>query len=350
MQVIPMFNYGGAEIMCENLCYGLKELGHQVIAVSLYDFQSEITKRLLDKGIEIRYLDKKRGVDLSMISKLTRLFISEKPDVVHTHIHVLPYVVPAVKKAKVKRHIHTIHTLAKMEDNAFGRMLNKRYYKKKGVIPVALSEFAKKTVTDVYKLRADSVPVVYNGIDLSKCKEKNTYAVSDKFTFVHIGSLIDVKNHRLMIDAFSKLSDENICVKFIGQGLLEDELKSEVKAKGLDGRIEFLGVKPYVYEYLVNADAFIFPSKYEGVPMTLIEAMGTGLPIVASNVGGIQDMLTNNENAILINPTIDELVSAIKVIVNDEVLREQLGKCAKERALEFSYKIMSKKYEEIYMG
>ena len=77
MQVIPYFCFGGAETMCENLTYALTAMGHEVTVVSLYDDQTPIARRMEASGVRILYLDKKPGLDVSMVSKLIRIFKQE---------------------------------------------------------------------------------------------------------------------------------------------------------------------------------------------------------------------------------------------------------------------------------
>ena len=78
IQIIPQFGLAGAETMCENLAYELKKLGHEVIVLSLFDYQSPITDRLEKEQIDVRYLGKKIGLDLSIINKLIKIFKEEK--------------------------------------------------------------------------------------------------------------------------------------------------------------------------------------------------------------------------------------------------------------------------------
>ena len=120
LQVIPYFCFGGAETMCENLTYALAKLGHQVCVVSLYDQHTPISGRMEEAGIRILYLDKKLGLDISMVPKLVRIMKAEKPDVVHTHLDVIKYAVAAAKLAGVKKCIHTVHNVADKE--AEGRL------------------------------------------------------------------------------------------------------------------------------------------------------------------------------------------------------------------------------------
>ena len=99
---------------------------------------------------------------------------------------------------------------------------------------------------------------------------------------------------------------------------------------------------------MARADIFLLPSKWEGMPMTVIEAMGTGLPVVASRVGGVPDMVTDGESGLLIPPTAEALAQAIERLVKDEALRERLGTQARQEARRFSIEAMAQGYETLY--
>ncbi|MGN1100168.1 MAG: glycosyltransferase, partial [Christensenellales bacterium] len=201
-----------------------------------------------------------------------------------------------------------------------------------------------------YHLQDNDVRMVYNGIDLSKCLVKNYYSVGQTLKILHIGRFTEAKNHMLMIDTVKKLVNEGIDVRlsFVGDGTLINDCKEKVKEYELNDRISFLGLSDNVFPIMRDADVFILPSIWEGMPMTLIEAMGTGLPIVAADVGGIPDMLKKGEEALLINPCIDELSESIKRLAISEELRSKLGKNALLRSVEFSSDIMAKKYICLY--
>ena len=203
MQVIPAFRLAGAEVMCENLCIALKNAGETVIAVSLYSEKTAITDRLEKAGVRIEYLDKKLGFDPSIIFKLVRLFKREKPDVVHTHIYASKYGLIAAVLAGIEKKVHTVHNVAQKEQGNLGKKVNSFMYKYFNVVPVALSQEVRKSISDVYRLQEDSVPTVFNGIDLSKCITKTNYKVNKIFTILHIGRFMKVKNHETLIRAFS---------------------------------------------------------------------------------------------------------------------------------------------------
>lgn len=348
---MPEFGLAGAETMCENLTYELVKMGHEVIVISLYDFHSIITKRLESKRVKVLYLNKKPGLDFSMIRKLFFIFKNEKPDVIHTHRYVMQYAIPAAVLAKVKRRVHTIHNVAKKENTKIARKFNFLFYKFAHVIPVALSEEVQKTVIDEYRIQREKVPIVFNGIDLSKCQIKQDYDIQNYFKILHIGRFSEQKNHEDLISAFSIHHEKypNSKLLLIGDGEKRVDIENRVSALGLDGAVEFLGLQSDVYGYLTHSDIFILPSIYEGIPMTLIEAMGTGLPIIATAVGGVPDMLENKTEALIVDCDVVKIAEALDILYSDKDLRKRLGKKALVRSDEFSAKIMAQKYEEIYL-
>jgi len=352
LQIMPEMGLAGAETMCESLCNELKAIGCDVILVSLYDYQSAITRRLQENNIKIYFLKKKHGLDITIIFKLLSLFFKEKPQCVHTHRYVMRYVIPAAFLSRVPTRIHTVHNVAQKENTPIGIFVNRYFYRYFNVIPVALSNQVLKTIVDVYGLSPTSIPVIFNGIDLKKCIRKSDYSSDNCFTILHIGRFAEAKNHRLILNTFRKIVSRhpNTQLKLIGAGKLLSEIKSLAKELEIEDKVCFLGQIDNIYPILHDADIFILPSEYEGMPMTLIEAMGTGVPIIASNVGGIPDMLTNDVDALLIKPDINDLFSAIEKLILNKEKREMLGKNALIRAQEFSSKIMAQKYYKLYTG
>lgn len=350
IQVIPAFRLAGAETMCENLCVALKNAGQTVIAVSLYTEQTAITRRLSENGVRIVFLGKKPGFDPSIFVKLVKLFKKEQPDVVHTHIYASKYALPAATIAGVKKKVHTVHSMAQKEQGGIGKKINAYMYRHCGVIPVALSQEVKKSIHDVYNLPDESIPAIYNGIDLAKCIPKTTYGINGYCKILHVGRFMDVKNHETLIRAFAKLTTkhDDLRLQMIGEGELQQSMQELVKSLSISDKVEFLGLQSNVYPYLHEADIFCLPSKYEGIPMTLIEAMGTGLPIIASNVGGIPDMLIGNQEALLVRPDKNEIAEAMEALYSDVNLRKKLGIAARDHSYAFSDKTMAFEYIQVY--
>ena len=354
MQVMPEFGLAGAEIMCENLMMGLKALGQDVFAVSFFDYHSAITKRLESNGISIIYLNKKPGLDLSIYKKLQQIIKQERPDVVHTHRYVMQYVTPIAKMLKIKKNVHTVHSVAQKEQEAGKRKLAKYFYRHWGVVPVALSKEIQKTIEEEYGLSESQIPIVYNGESLSKFSPKKDYGIKGALKIVHIGRFLPVKNQLLIVESIAELKKIGIPVELLLIGDNDNSYGAEVRKTISDYHVEkeihMVGLLDDVSSMLSTSDLFILPSEYEGMPMTLIEAMATGLPIISSSVGGIVDMLEDGDSGLLINPQKDSLVQAICRVYSDEQLRKRLGTQARVRSSMFSSETMALSYLNIYKG
>ena len=351
MQVIPYFCFGGAEIMCENLTYALKNAGQEVFAVSLYHDRTPIARRMEEAGIRIVYLDKKLGLDLSMVPKLIKIIRRERPDVVHTHLDVIKYAVLAAKLAGVKKCVHTVHSLADREaEGRVQKIINGFYFRRGWSLPVALTPEVRNSVAEFYGLPLSRVSVIYNGIDLSRCVPKTTYETGETVTILHVGRFDVPKNHPGLLEAFRLLLETHpeCRLRLVGDGELRPDMEKLAREKGIADFVEFCGMQSNVYPYLHDADIFTLPSIYEGNPMTIIEAMGTGLPIVASRVGGIPDMISDGESGLLVEPEPQSICTDLTRLVGDAALRQRLGLAARKQSQTFSAEHMARDYISCY--
>ena len=351
LQVIPYFCFGGAETMCENLTYALTDLGHAVTVVSLYSEQTPIARRMEENGVRIRYLDKKLGLDLSMISKLMKIMKEEKPDVVHTHLNVTKYVVPAAKLCGIRRCVHTVHNVAQEEaENSQQKIVNAISFKLGWLTPVALSPEVQRTIASFYGLPEAKIPMIYNGVDLHRCLPKTTYALSEHPQLLHIGRFNHQKNHKGLLEAFRRILETypNCILNLLGDGELREETENYASQLGIREKVIFHGSQTDVHPYLHSADLFLLPSRFEGMPMTIIEAMGTGLPIVASAVGGVPDMLEDGRSGMLVSCEPEQVAKAVLKLLEQEDLRKTLGTNALLDCQKFSAEHMARCYVDVY--
>lgn len=350
LQFMPEFGLAGAETMCENLSVELVKRGHDVTVVSLYKFESPITMRLQTAGIEVVYLNKKPGLDFKLFFKVRKVIKRLNPDVIHTHRYVAQYVIPSAMFLNIKHKIHTVHNIAKEENTKPARILSKFFFHFCGVIPVALTEIIKDTIIEEYSLPEDKVPVIFNGVPLERCIVKESYVFNDNINILHIGRYSYQKNHIELIKAMMKLHVFYPQAKLIliGDGPLKCSIEKIIKQHNLSDYIVEVGLTNNPYTYLNNADIFVLPSIYEGMPMTLIEAMGTALPIVATNVGGIPDMITDKVNGILCESNSESIADALKFLLDHPEKRKQIGKLAKETSYKYSSSVMCDRYEKLY--
>lgn len=350
--VMPEFGLAGAETMCESLANELSMDSYiRVTIASLFTFHSAITDRLEQNGIKVYYLGKKRGVDISVVFKLFKIIKDNNINVIHTHRYVMPYAIPAAILGRVAIRVHTVHNIASKELLPAQRKFASLCYKFLSVTPIAISPQVKKTIADEYRLPLGRIPMIFNGSDLSKCIVKTDYGIKDGILHIlHIGRYMEVKNQDLTIKTICLLIKNGFRVEcsFIGGGDKEEYYRNIARGLGVNDICHFLGLQSNVYPYLHEADVFILPSKYEGMPISLIEAMGTGLPIIASNVGGVPDMITNGESGVLIEPNETDLYNAIIQLYTDIRLREKLGKGALKKAQIFSSSQMASNYISVY--
>lgn len=352
IQVIPRLGLAGAEIMCENLTNELIQMGCRVIVQSLYEERSPITERLEKGGTDLRYLNKKPGLDLSMIFRLYRIFKAEKPDVVHTHLYAAKYAHSAAVLAGVPCRVHTVHNIASKEAGRGARWLHRILFRFCGVVPVALSGEVRDTVMREYCLPPEKVPVVFNGADLSTCRPKTDYSCHGRFQILHIGRFSEQKNHKNLLEGFRSFHEAHpdSTLRLIGGGEKRAEMEAYVSAHGLSDCVEFLGLQADVHGFLQEADLFVLPSLWEGVPMTLIEAMGTGLPVVASAVGGVPDMIRDGESGIFCGADASSIAAALERMSGDQALRERCGANARAASARFSAAGMAEGYLAVYRG
>ena len=350
IQVMPEFELAGAQTMLENLVNNLDKDKFDVYIISLYNLKSSITERLENNNFKIFYLNKKRGLDLSIYKKLKKIFRDIQPDIIHTHGYVLEYVMPVKIFFRIKcKVVHTVHNIASKEVPIIQRFFQKIYFKHFNVVPVAISKKIQDTIYKQYKIKRENIPIIVNGIDLERCKEKTNYNKAE--TILNIGRLAEQKNQLLLIDVFYEVSKiySDIKLNIIGEGPLRQQLIDKIKELKLEGKVNLLGSKAECYDDLNKSDIFILTSKWEGFPMTIIEAMGTGLPIVSTNVGGISDIVKDEKNGMLCIEDKEEIVEKLKKLIKDDKLRKRLGNQAKKTSVDFSAKEMARKYAEIYI-
>ena len=351
MLVVQSLRVGGAETMVENLAYALRRKRCEVCIVVLQAGETIISERLRQREMSLTILGKRKGVDLSLISRLATEMSQFRPDVVHSHLPILHYVVPAADRAGVHNVVHTLHNIASMEVKSRTKAAYcGRCYKSGRVLPVALSEINRQSVIEKYGIGAERVPVIPNGIDLSIFQARNSYAIEGVPHIAHIARFESAKNHMLLVECAELLRERGKKIHFdlYGIGSLRENVEEAVIMRGLTPYFTFHGLTNDVPGALAQADMFVLPSKYEGMPMTIVEAMAAGMPIVASEVGGIPDMLEDGVSAVLRKPSAQDFADALENIISNEKQREALGREAAKHSSKFGSDLMAERYLATY--
>lgn len=348
LQVMPDFGLAGAERMAEHLSTELSSRGWNVIAVSLFDRHTEITDELESSGIEVVYLGKKPGLDISMVSKLRRLFKITKPLVIHTHRYCMQYTIPASLGLRLNS-VHTVHNIAEKEVPPRIQVIQKMAFRSGRAVPVAINETVRKTICDLYHLSYDSVPIVYNGVPACKPSCVSLPGDPDSFACLNIGRLMPQKNQAALIRAFVSFHEhyENVKLVIIGDGELRAALQNQIDELGASEYIFLMGVLKNARDYCYAADAFVLPSLYEGMPMTLVEAMMAGIPVLVSRGGGSVDLVQDGVTGYLCESDAPSIESALLRLYRDAD-RKNIGDAGRKQSLDYTVSAMADGYERVY--
>lgn len=193
------------------------------------------------------------------------------------------------------------------------------------------------------------------GVDTKKIKDikknrkiLNEFNIKDEVVLVSVGELSNRKNHKVILKALEKVKG-NFKYIICGQGAKKEELIKLSKELNLQEKVEFLGYRQDVKEILKASDIFCFPSKQEGLPVALMEAMASGLPVICSDIRGNKDLIENKKGGYLLKSyDMDEYSIKIQELIENKVLREEMGNFNLEKIKNFDRKKVNTIMEEIY--
>lgn len=352
VHIVMSMLYGGSERLATDLAYSMQEHNNEVHVIALKAQNPDKGYDKTEKGLSltIHYIDKKQGFDYKAISELNRLLTKLSPDVVHTHIDSAIYVMPwiAIHPNVIK--IHTVHNQAEKEFGILKRKIMKAGYRLFNITPVAISDLIKKSILLEYGISEERVPVIYNGIDVSRFKPVKRKETSRTLQILHVGRFFPQKNHDFMIQAVSEMVQKGLDfhVTFVGEGPLFDEMVRKVHELGISSYITFAGTTNFISDYYSAADIFILPSIFEGLPLSLLEAYAAELPVIASNVGGVSDICENHKNGYLIEPNnMDQFINAVISLI-DQSHRKKYSEYNAEYIKNYDVDVVACRYLKLY--
>lgn len=171
---------------------------------------------------------------------------------------------------------------------------------------------------------------------------------TDDFVMISVGELNANKNHRIVIEALSKLKNPKIKYLICGQGYLLEELKKLTQDLGVENQVKFLGFRNDIKKLLNSSDLFVFPSYREGLSLSVMEAMASGLPVIASNIRGNRDLIREDSGGFLVMPNdSEELAVKIKTLEKNKKLVEKFGEYNVRYVKQFSSEVINEEMKKI---
>lgn len=343
---------GGAEKFVVDLATTIDKEEFDVCVVVTYGLNDNKYKEKL-KNSNIKIINVAHGTNrVWTIFELIKLFFREKPDVVHANIGSLQYVLLPAVLSSVKKKLFTVHSMAyRIASGRMKKIYNLAFHYF-GFKPVGISQIVTESIIQEYGMQSDLVATVNNGIDIQKFAPEASKMDGD-ITFINVGTLYYIKNHKYLIECFYAVHKVNPKTKLIivGDGELREELEDLVGEYKLEKAVALVGNQNEVAPYLKRSDIYVSSSLVEGLPLSILEGMACGLPVIANKVGGIPDIVDDGKNGLLIE--LDDrnaFVEAMLLLANDESKRKAFGKESRNVACnQWSLEQCVKGYENLYL-
>ena len=361
IHIIYSLNPGGLENGIINLVNNMDDFKFENTICCLT--QGGDFEKRLNKNIKVSKMFKKPGNDYQLYIKLIKYLKEIKPTIVHTRNWAGMDGIIAAKMARVPIIIHGEHGF---EITDLISQNKKRKFIRKLVLStivdkiVTVSKNLKKRLINEIKIKPEKIIHIPNGVDTNKFNIYRKEFTRKKFGFKKedfiigiVARLDPIKNHKTLISAFKEIVKNYPQTKLIivGDGPLREELEEKSYQLGINNKVIFMGERNDVPEILKTFDIFVLPSLNEGMSNTILEAMATGIPVIASNVGGNPELVIDGETGFLF-PTndVESLVQKIKTYILYPELKQKHGYNARKRVEEeFSLDQMVRRYEELYL-
>lgn len=328
-QIALSLGGGGAERIVTGLSNRLVAMGnHDVVILTILDDRDPRNVHYMQElspKVRVINLHCKSGLQAKAFWRVFKTIKQEKPDVVHIHFSPLLLLFPVLGLSGIS-FFHTIHSLPERIWKNYGlvkRMVTSYLYKTQKIQPVTISPICQQSYRRLYKMANDIC--ITNGSEPLKTTKKaeaveaeikRIKPSADTLVFIHVARHHIVKNHKRLFDAFKNLEKDGYDFILIMVGDNYDSFITEHKD---NKHIFFMGLKDNVGDYMAQADFFVLSSDYEGLPMTLLEAMSMGVIPISTPAGGIVDVIEDGKNGYISADFDDEsFYQKIKQAINEK--------------------------------
>jgi glycosyltransferase involved in cell wall biosynthesis len=366
LYVVGTLGLGGIERLTTDLSLALLcgEEWEPVICC-LIGKQGHFVEILEAQGVRIEVCALTRRNIITFPLRFARLLQRLQPDIVHSHVnHSMPWQVLGARLAGVRRIIFTQHNeyqnwyadrIAHLRIQSYFALLLPfifRYTTVSKAVRTHLATMVRKPI--------ESFDVVYNPVSTDRFQRKESIrakvrrelGVTDTIFLVgSVARFAEQKAHFCMLEAAKHVNqiDPSVRFVFVGDGPLRSLIEKKARDLELENQVLLLGQRADIHEIYSALDAFILPSLWEGFPIALVEAMSSGLPIIASDLGGIAEALGEQAGIRIPPGDSKSLARAILNLRANPTRASQLGKLARQRAVNhFSLPVIVEQYLQLY--
>ncbi len=349
--------WAGAEVMVYQLVSGLTSETEVKLCVVLLN-NARLAEELKSQGTEVHVIDESKHSFLSIVREVKKLTSDFSPDIIHSHRYkenILALLArPVMSKIRLVSTQHGMPELARKDQDSFSSAKLRA-----GIFSRLLSHFFDRTVlvseemrlllVGSYGFTQKKLKVIHNGIQIPErvndyTRKKNVIGSAGRFS--------PVKDFSLFLDIAKLVVAQNDMVDFVlaGDGPERQKLEEKVRVNGLSDRFKFLGHQDDMDSFYEKIDIYLNTSVHEGIPMSVLEAMSHGLPVVVPNVGGFPEIVIEGVSGYLIddrNPSIfaDRCIE----LSSDQQKRQQMAEAARQRVTDhFSRETMAAQYHQLY--
>lgn len=333
VHVIYRFDFGGLEMLLAESIRRIprQRYRHAIICISGY---SAVVEKIKGTGTPVYCLDKPAGLGLSAHLRLWKLLRTLRPTILHTYcISAVEYTATGML-ASVPVRFHSEH--GRNLDEADGRNLKYNVLRRVMALLmhscIAVSSDLQSWLADIVRVPRSKISCISNGVDTDKFSPGSMQlppgpahaSRPNRFVIGTVGRVSEVKNQAALVDAFVLLLDRfrgsrpELSLTIIGDGPLLTPLKEKIFALGIAHLVSTPGARNDIAEIMKTFSVFVLPSLSEAMPVAALEAMATGVPVIASRVGGLPDIIKQNITGMLVDsPCPEYLVEAIAEYVRN---------------------------------
>lgn len=343
---ITELDIGGAEKAVVRIATGLKVLGWSVRVISLRD-AGAMARPLREAGIEVEALQCGHFADVRCFWRLRAALRSRLPDVLVTFLHQANiYGRLAARSAGVPVVVSGI----RVADRRAWVRLTDRMTRHCADHYVAVSRSVAKTHAELCHISAERMSSIPNGVDVVSDVRSDESSAGNQILFV--GRLCEQKNPLLLVDAFAMLPArfrETSRVVFVGEGPLRGALQTHIRQQGLNDRVQLLGFRDDCQNLMLSSTVMVLPSRWEGLPNVVLEAMAAGLPVIATDVDGTSELIADGDTGWLLPASkADRLAAAMEECLTRPGERLRRAKRALQLVRqEYSWASVVDRYDEL---